>query len=215
MVRLTDASLTAFDHSDGWDDAADEISERIIRGSLLKFADWRWTYGQEGTPLKEGTRLVALGTAAAWVRWVDGKPAEYQVRRPGESLPDRGDLGDTDESKWEGGPDCKPRDPWQNSRFVYLVDPATAEAFTFSTSSWGGRGAVIDLGDQIKRMRFARQGALPVVELHAAPMQTKFGKKSKPWFKVVDWVGGADDNERQKQIESPARNGDMNDVIPV
>jgi hypothetical protein len=156
-------------------------------------------------------------TSAAWVRWADGKPAEYRVRRPGESLPDRDDLGDTDESEWQTGPDGKPRDPWQNTRFVYLIDPETAEAFTFSTSSWGGRGAVIDLGDQIKRMRFARPGAVPVVELHAAPMPTKFGKKSKPLFKVVDWVGGASDNE-SKQIEhDPAKSraaGDMNDIIP-
>ena len=138
---------------DGWGDAAAEANERVIKGTLLKFSDWNWSKGKEGTAVENGTTLVALDSAAGWVRWQDGKP----------------------------------KDPWQNTRFVYLVDPVTAEAFTFSTSSWGGRGAVSDLADQIQRMRFAQPGAVPVVELQAAPMLTKFGKKSKPWFKVVDW----------------------------
>jgi hypothetical protein len=39
-------------------------------------------------------------------------------------------------------------------------------------------------------VRFNHPGAVPVVELLAAPMMTKFGKKSKPLFKVVDWRNG-------------------------
>jgi hypothetical protein len=182
---------TVNEGGDGWSDAAAESAERVLKGTLLKFADWRWSKGQEGTEIEKGTRLVALGTAAAWVRWSGGKPVEYKVREPGRRLPDREELGDQNEDDWEAGPDGKtPRDPWQSTRFVYLVDPATAEAFTFSTSSWGGRGAVADLGDQIQRMRYANPHAVPVVELHAAPMLTKFGKKSRPWLKVVDWKKG-------------------------
>jgi hypothetical protein len=172
---------------DGWGDAAAEANERVIKGTLLKFSDWNWSKGKEGTAVENGTTLVALDSAAGWVRWQDGKPTEYRMREPKRRLPDREELGDSDEADWEAGPDGKPKDPWQNTRFVYLVDPVTAEAFTFSTSSWGGRGAVSDLADQIQRMRFAQPGAVPVVELQAAPMLTKFGKKSKPWFKVVDW----------------------------
>src|SRR5262249_16093543 len=88
---------------------------------------------------------------------------------------------------WQAGHDGEPKDPWQNTRFVYLIDPVSAEAYTFSTSSWGGRGAVIDLADQIQRVRYARPGAVPIVELRSAPMITKFGKKSKPPFKGVGW----------------------------
>jgi hypothetical protein len=126
---------------------------------------------------------------AAWVKWAAGKPSEYRMRRPGKALPEREELGDLDQANWEAGPDGNARDPWQNTRFVYLVDPVTAEAFTFSTSSWGGRSAVIDLADQTTRMRHAHPAATPVVELHAAPMQTRFGRKSKPHFKVIDWHG--------------------------
>jgi hypothetical protein len=113
--------------NDGWGDAAAELSERMIRGSLLKFSDWKWTLGKEGTAIKDGKRLVALGTAAAWVKWVDGKPAEYKLRQAGQRLPEREELGDTNEDDWEAGLNGEPKDPWQNTRFVYLVDPVTAE----------------------------------------------------------------------------------------
>jgi hypothetical protein len=192
--------LAKIQTDDGWDDAATENAERVVRGTLLKFSDWRWTKGTEGTDVEEGTTLAALNTVAAWVKWSAGKPVEYRMRKPGERLPDRDELGDLDESAWDWGPDGNPKDPWQNTRFVYFVDPTTAEAYTFSTSSWGGRQAVNDLAEQIQRMRFGKPGASPLVELHAAPMTTKFGKKSKPFFKVVDWHGG----EPRKEDPPPA-----------
>jgi hypothetical protein len=187
---------------DGWADTAAEAAERVLRGTLLKFSDRVWSVGKEGTPLQDGRQLVALSTASAWVKWADGKPAEYHMKQPGEPLPEREELGELDKAAWETGPDgITPRDPWQQTRFVYLVDPNTAEAFTFSTSSWGGRNAVIDLADQIARMRYAHPAAVPVVELAWLPMVTKFGKKSKPLFRVVSWKKG-DFNEREAaQIE--------------
>jgi hypothetical protein len=77
---------------------------------------------------------------------------------------------------------------------VYLVDPVSAEAYTFVTASWGGRQAVSDLAEQIQRARYARPGASPLVELHAEPWVTKFGRKSKPFFKVIGWRGGGPRN---------------------
>jgi hypothetical protein len=173
--------------TDGWHDAAAEAGERQIRGQLLKFADWHWTVGKEAAPVEDGTQLVALATAAMWVRWEDGKPAEYRMRESGQRLPERDELDDLDESLWEEGPGGEPQDPWRNTRLVYLVDPKTAEAFTFSTASWGGRSAVTDLGDQIVRMRTVHPDAVPIVELRSAEMPTKYGRKSKPLFKIVSW----------------------------
>src|SRR5262249_25212120 len=154
--------------------------------------------------------------------WEDSKPLRYIMREPGRRLPDRDELGDTDQDEWEDGPGGDPKDPWQNTRFVYLVDPQTAEAFTFSTSSWGGRGAVNDLGDQIARMRNVHPDAVPVVELRAAEMPTKFGRKSKPVFKVVGWKSASGGEqpapvERQitaKQGEEEVYRKEMDDEIP-
>jgi hypothetical protein len=208
--------------NDGWGDAAAEASERMIRGTLLKFADWRWTTGKEAAPVEDGTQLVALATSAMWVRWEDGKPAEYRMREPGRRLPDRDELAHLDESLWEEGPGGEPQDPWRNTRLVYLVDPRTAEAFTFSTASWGGRSAVTDLGDQIVRMRSVHPDAVPIVELRAAEMPTKYGRKSKPMFKIVEWKTADAEQaapvERQITIQKAkqevARINDMDDEIP-
>lgn len=213
---MTKNELAMFSSDDGWTDAASEASDRILRGKLLKFSDWRWTCGKDGGALPEGTQLVAMGIARAWVMWEDGKPASYNVTPPGEPMPAREDLGFTEEAEWEKGPDGKPRDPLQNTRFVYLADPVTAEAFTYSTATMGGRGAVSELAEQVARMRYARPGAKPVVELCAEPMQTKFGKKSKPHLKVVRWVGGQP-AEQRLVTNNPAKiapAGDMSDEIP-
>jgi hypothetical protein len=91
-------------------------------------------------------------------------------------------------------------DPWRNTRLVFLIDPETAEAYTFSTSSWGGRGAVIDLGDQTARVRAVHPDAVPIVELRAA-MPTKFGRKSKPVFKVIGWKTANVDDVKPALVE--------------
>jgi hypothetical protein len=223
MTQLTivkqNTPLAPIGGNDGWADAAADAGDRVLRGSLLKFSDGQWTSGTEGNEVRKGLRLLAIGTAHAWVRWRDGKPDEYRVRQAGESLAEREELGDLDESKWELGPDKRARDPWQNTRFVYLIDPNTQEAYTFSTSSWGGRSAVIDLGDAIQRKRFTHSEAIAEVELNSAPMQTKFGRKSRPVFKIVAWRSGLDDEAEvetrsaPKLVSSQAR-GDMDDEIP-
>jgi len=196
---------------DGWNDTAVEANARVLRGTLLKFSDWNWTRGKEATPIEKETKLVALGAAAAWVRWAGGKPVEYRMRQSGKPLPDREELGSVDTGTWELGPDGKtPRDPWQSTRLVYLVDPDTAEAFTFSTSSTGGREAVIGLGDAIARMRSAHPKALPVVSLEAAAMHTRFGRKSKPVFKIVGWKATG-----SGVWDAPAQLQDLSEECPI
>jgi hypothetical protein len=177
--------------TDGWDDTAAEAESRIIRGSLLKFSEGRWSIGKENEAVKEGRQLVAVATAAAWVKWQGGKPVEYRLREAAMPMPEREQLGDCDRAGWEDGSDGQPRDPWQSTRFVHLIDPQTAEAFTFSTASGGGRDCVINLADQTKRMRGKHPDAVPLVELGAAPMSTKHGRKSKPVFRVVGWKNTA------------------------
>jgi hypothetical protein len=92
--------------------------------------------------------------------------------------------------------------------------------YTFSTSSWGGRNAVSDLGDQIARMRSVHADAVPLVELRAAEMPTKFGKKSKPVFKVVGWKTADQESVpagRQitaQQAKREVDEAEMSDEIP-
>src|SRR5262245_48554711 len=95
---------------DGWVDAATESGERVIRGTLLKFADGTWSKGKEGTKVEEVTTLIGLDTTAAWVKWSCGKPVAYKVRQPGKRLPDRSELDDDNPRDWEAGSDGKPKD---------------------------------------------------------------------------------------------------------
>jgi hypothetical protein len=180
-------ALTTPADDDGWNDAAAEEAGRLIHGTLMKFVDWRYYAGKQATPIPDGTRLIALATVALWQRWKDGKAIDPIVRKPGEYLPAREKLGHLDEAEWEKGSDGKPQDPWKNTRLVYLVHPVSAAAYTFSTSSGGGRSAVSELGGAIRRMRAAHPNAVPVVELRAEEMPTKHGRKSKPKFEIVDW----------------------------
>jgi hypothetical protein len=215
--------LTTVPIDDGWRDTAAENSERIIKGSILKYNDRHYAKGKESEDVEEGTKLVVLGAAAGWVRWQDGKPIEYRMREPGRRLPEREELGDLDENQWERGPNSERKDPWQNTRYVYLEDPRTAEAFTFSTSSWGGRQAVTDLAEQIERMRLKHPGAVPLIELRSAPHKTKYGMKSKPFFKVLGWELGEYENRRDVPngnatpalaVKNKKTTNDMDDEIP-
>jgi hypothetical protein len=102
---------------DGWNDAAAEASGRAIQGTLIRFADWKWTPGKEDKALPEGTRLVAVKTAASWVRWENKRPVEYLMREKGKPFPDREDLSHwEDKSKWEVGLSGDIEDPWRNTR---------------------------------------------------------------------------------------------------
>jgi hypothetical protein len=201
--------------NDGWGDAAAENAQRLLRGSLLKFSDWTWSKGKEGTEVPKGTRLAATGTVRLWQKWEGGKPTDCRIPEVGRGMPEREELGDLDQDEWKAGLDGRPKDPWQNTRLVYLFDPLSAEAFTFSTTSWGGRGAVADLADQIQRVRYAHPGATPIVELDAAPMVTKFGKKSKPVFKVVEWRknGSLAESDAPQLEHKPQARPDLDDEI--
>ena len=65
-------------------------------------------------------------------------------------------------------------------------------------------------------IRNARPGLVPVVQLQAAPKsQTKFGRKSKPFFKVVDWRGGRPRRISANRASPPAVEGDNEPSNPL
>jgi hypothetical protein len=202
---------------DGWNDAAEEANARILRGALLKHLDGRWVQGREGEPVEDGFRLIALSCALGWVRWEGGKPVEYRMREPGKPFPEREDLGDDDQTAWEKAPDGTPRDPWALTRLTYLLSEQSAEVFTFSTSSWSGREAVVNLADAIARMRGIYPGAVPVVELRSAPLKTRDGQKFRPVFKITGWRNGGmieTTIEPPKAISPPTLEQETGDKIP-
>jgi hypothetical protein len=115
---------------DGWDAAASEEVSRSVRGTLMKFVDWRFYAGKQTTPIPDGMKLVALATVAMWQRWQGGKVAEIEHREPGKFLPARATLGHHDEALWEKDTRGAAKDPWANTRLVYLVHPVSAALYT-------------------------------------------------------------------------------------
>lgn len=211
------APTTTTTSIDGWS-SVPETNGTMLRGRVAKFKDGKF-FADKIDDIT-GTTLVAVDVATAWLKWWDARPAEHRITRPGERHPDRDELGDLDEMQWQDGLNGEPADPWRDTRYLYLIDPLTAEEITFVTDSAGGRRAVSDLRRQIANMRRAHPAALPVVKLEAGSMSTRFGVKPKPDFRVIDWkrhepaANEATASARPTIAPPTGRRDDMDDEIP-
>jgi hypothetical protein len=99
--------------------------------------------------------------------------------------------------EWVEGPDGNLRGPWQAQHILYLLDPKTMDKFTFPTGTMGGRIAVRDLVDKTTWMRRLRgPNVYAVVLLSNTFMNTKWGGRQRPHFKIVRWVSlGSEDGQ--------------------
>lgn len=172
--------------ADGWDAQANDSAASPMKGSSVKFDNGAYFIGREKTLIEEGRQFVAIDVREGWLFLKKDTPAEYEMRSVGGPKPPRPDSF-TDISTWPDGLDGKPTDPWRYAKFLYLVDPVSAEVFTFTSSTTGGRIGLSDLTSQIQLMRSTRPGAVPIVELQSRPMKTKFGMKPRPFFQVMGW----------------------------
>jgi hypothetical protein len=192
------------DDGDGF--GVDERRSGFIIGSMIKFVKPDFIV-DKAEKLPEDRRLVALSVITAWVKWQDGLPTEHRVTQPGQTHPHNDDLPDRDQSTWEIGKFTgKPIDPWHDTRYLRLIDPLSGKDYTFVTDSAGGRVAVGDLKSQIKNVRFARPGVVPIVELRSKLWKTQYGLQPRPVFEVVEWRGGGDDEPMPQTIEGPDNN---------
>ena len=110
-------------------------------GKLLKFSKGEYLKGLDGEVVPEDS-LFAVAcdrTLTGFVRWRDGKPAEHKLVRiaSGAPLYRREDLGFDDKDEWPKDAKGEPRDPWQPSMYVPMMD-SEGEICTFTTSSGSG-----------------------------------------------------------------------------
>jgi hypothetical protein len=192
----------------GRDSPTDGVPQ--LDGELLTFNAGQYLVGgsKYRKELATKTSLAALVVRLVWKHWRDKRVVELITEVNGR-YPRREELGYRDESKWERGLDGRPADPLQNSREVLLVNPTTFETYTFCTSSFGGRRSVDELDSAIRNARRIRPDAVPLVSLESQPMPTRFGVKSRPYFRILRWdTGGAE----QPAIAPPAN--DLDDEIP-
>jgi hypothetical protein len=104
-------------------------------------------------------------------------------------MPVRSDLGDNDPSEWPLGLDGQPADVWQHTIFLPLQKgDASAEMFTFSTSSKTGRRSVGALLRHFDRLMRTHPDMLPCVKLKSGGFQhrdERIGWVAVPAFAVV------------------------------
>jgi hypothetical protein len=155
-----------------------------------------------------GTSLAAMAVKFVWKRWRDKRVVE-QITEVAGHYPRREELGHRDEAQWERGLDGRPADPLQDSREILFVNPVTFETYTFCTSSFGGRRSVDELDSAMRNARRIRPDIVPLVSLESQAMPTKFGVKSRPYFRILSWsTSGAE----QPAIAPPVN--DLDDEIP-
>jgi hypothetical protein len=183
--------------TDGWDAQANDSSASPAKGSSIRFDGGAHFIGREKTLVEVGRQFVAIDIREGWLFLKKDCPAEYSMRAIDGPKPPR-PQSFANPSEWPDGLDGKPNDPWRYAKFLYLLDPLSAEVFTFTSSTTGGRIGISDLSAQIQLMRGTRPGAVPIVELQSRQMKTKFGMKPRPFFQVVGWRVKSD--EAQKLI---------------
>jgi hypothetical protein len=175
-------------------------TQRRIVGSLLKFNKFgEYRAGQEERPIPHGTELVAyMGSlSVGYIRWEDNQPVDYAMGLVGNGFipPKRSELGHHDQSLWETFDDGRPRDPWQFSNSLILVEPQTEELFTFSTSSKGGLGAVGELAKTYGKHMRTDPDKGPLIKLECGSYQHSnraYGEIRYPILKVTGWVSLAE-----------------------
>lgn len=171
---------------------------RLIQGVIAKCVDGRWA-DSDGLPLP--AELFVVGTTRALQCWKDQYPVNTIIEQPDQPLPDVEELNaKIPQNEWELGLDKKPRPPWQLNYVVYLLNPNTADTYTFLNSTTGARIAVERLDDKFRWMRRMRGlGVVPIVQLDSRPMKTQAGPKIRPEFTILEWreIGGGEDKPPQ------------------
>jgi len=232
MRQQTDGPTLATYGHDPFEAYANAVAPRTIIGTLLRFSKGDYIAGEEGKQIPQGSTFTANvdELLAGWVKWSGGKPVEHIMVRvaEGRMLPKRESLGDAEASRWEVDGSGVPRDPWQFTNYLPLLDEQR-EVFTFATSSRGGLTAVGDLTRRYGRHRCAgHRDVHPIIALDVGsyPHQNReYGRIKYPLFRPAGWAPKAGFNEALAAAgftpgtEPPASQeetqaDEMNDDIP-
>jgi hypothetical protein len=185
IMKVSETALDGFDS-----DADESQSRRVIQGVRVAFTnDFEWVDNNDET-ISPDRELIMVDRTRVLQKWVDQMPVETRFLEPDEKWPDVEAMNEAaPRSEWREGPSGKPQGPWSCQWIIYLVDPLTLDKFTYPTNTTGGHLAVRDISDRIKNMRrFRGEHVYPVITLSDAFMNTRFGGRQRPHFKIVRWV---------------------------
>jgi hypothetical protein len=180
--------------NDGFGDAGasdDPSANHTIQGDLVKFTNTATWVTRIGEELSGILKFVAVDVNRVVQKWENGRPIETRVLQPGEKCPNLEELNATvPQTEWGVGPDGKLRGPWEMQYLVYLLNPDTAERFTYATGTIGGGIAVRDLICRVNwKRKFCGEQVFAVVSLSAVPWKTHYGTRLRPHFVIMRWEG--------------------------
>jgi hypothetical protein len=204
MSNIVKKDPTSIDNFTGWEDGVEGDDQPqnsgIIQGSLVKFSnEAMWVTRDE---LSADLELVAVDVGRVVQKWQDDRPVETIVLQPHQKFPDVEEMNEkVPKKEWVEGLEGNMRGPWQAQHILYLLDLKTMDKYTFPTGTTGGRIAVRDLRDKTMWMRRLRgPNVYAVVLLSDTFMNTKWGGRQRPHFKIVRWVSLGSESS---QVEAP------------
>jgi hypothetical protein len=167
-----------------------------IVGRLLRFSKFgEYRAGQEEEEIATGTRMAVYmnSFSVGFQKWLDNRPADRVMGAIGAGFvpPRREDLGDNDKSLWDTFDDGRPKDPWQFTNMIVLIEMETSNLFTFSTASRGGLDTLGQLSLKYGERLRQHPGEVPIVELDRSSYQhsdRKVGEVRVPILRIVDWI---------------------------
>jgi hypothetical protein len=166
---------------------------------IIKFVKGDYAIGREQEDVPLGTKMVAVVTELSWgyLRFEDNRPVrEFMGRLADRYTPPRvHELPLRDKSQWEVDDRGQPRDPYQPTNELPMVNVETGEVCLFTTQSQGGKSAVGEIAKAYGARMAAHPNELPVIKLDAHKYQhsdRSIGWVKVPKFTIVGWVDGAD-----------------------
>ena len=200
---------TSIDNFEGWEDGV-EGDDRpqgagIIQGSLIKFTNEAMWVTRDGDELSADLELVAVDVGRVVQKWQDDRTVETIILQPHQKFPDVEEMNEkVPKKEWVEGPDGNMRGPWQAQHILYLLDPKTMDKYTFPTGTTGGRIAIRELVDKTTWMRRLRGPTVyAVVLLSDTFMNTKWGGRQRPHFKIVHWISLGSESGQVEALPTP------------
>jgi len=179
--------------------------------------------------LVAGVNALTVG----WTKWEDRRPVDYRVGFVAEGFkpPKRTELDNREEKYWPKDGSGKPRDPWQFSMRLPLVDLESGEKYLFETASGGGRDALGNLAEAYADHRETHESdqQLPLIELNVGQYDhPSYGQVFTPQLDILKWIDPPEQGQKKALPSAPmegvtpkpkaeAKRGDdmdMDDGIP-
>jgi hypothetical protein len=184
-------------HSDPLAAYANAVAPQYIIGEMLRFSKGDWIAGKDNT-IPVGTTFTVAPTEllAGWIQWLNSKPVSHEMVRVEDGIPPkkREELGDTDASQWPVDKDGKPKDVWQFTNYLPMMDE-DGKVYTFTTSSRGGITAVAQLLRLFANHRKRHPDVFPVIKINTDSYQHKdrdLGRIKYPVFEPAGYLPKGD-----------------------